>query len=154
MTKYFKILETNENVDLLEYVVDKMKENPHIKVYVGTDSQNYGGYSHYATAVVLRYNQRGGHVLYKKEKLPRIRDHFSRLWKEAEYSIEVAEWLRENSAVSVEAIELDYNTLKPTESHKLASATKGWCESLGYRVKIKPDEMIAAKAADHICRNC
>lgn len=151
--RYFKILETNEQVDLLEYVVAKLKENPYIKIYVGTDSQNYGGYSHYAIAVVLRYNQRGGHVLYRREKLPRIRDHFTRLWKECEYSLEVAEWLKEVSALNVEAIELDYNTLKPTESQKLVSATRGWAESLGYKVKVKPDEMIAAKAADHICRN-
>ena len=153
MNKYFKVLETNQKVDLLQYIVDKIKENPNLKIYIGTDSQNFGGFTHYATAVVLRYNQRGGHVLYQKDKMPRIYDHWTRLWKECEKSVEVAEWLREASAIGVDYIELDYNTVKITESHKLVSATRGWVESLGYRARLKPDEMIAAKAADHICRN-
>lgn len=153
MIRYFNVLETNEKVDLLEYIAEKIKENPYIKIYIGTDSQNFGGYTHYATAVVLRYNQRGGHVLYKREKIGRIRDHFTRLWKECEYSLEVAQWLRDISAINVEAIELDYNSAKITESSKLVSATVGWCKGEGFNVKVKPDEMIAAKAADHVCRN-
>lgn len=152
MTKYFKILETQERVDLLEYVIDRLKENPHLKIYIGTDSQNYGGFTHYAIAVVLRYNQRGGHVLYQKLKVPRIREHWNRLWKECELSVEVAEWLKAASPLTIEAVELDYNTKKITESHKLVAATKGWVESLGFKARLKPDEMIACKAADHICR--
>lgn len=153
MTKYFNILETKDKVDLLEYIATKIKENPYIKIYIGTDSQNFGGSTHYATAVVLRYNHRGGNVLYKREKLPRIKDHFTRLWKEAEYSLEVAQWLNDISSIKVEAIELDYNSAKVTESSKLVSATSGWITSLGFKVKIKPDEMIAAKAADWVCRH-
>jgi predicted RNase H-related nuclease YkuK (DUF458 family) len=103
-------------------------------------------------AVVLRYNKRGGHVLFNKFKVDRIRDHWTRLWKECEYSLEVAEWLSSNSPIKIEAIELDYNTAKITESTKLVSATRGWIESLGYRTKLKPDDMIACKAADAICR--
>lgn len=152
MSKYFKILETNETVDILTYVIDKLKENPHLRIYVGTDSQSYGGFTHYAVVVVLRYNQRGGHVLFQRIKVPRIRDHWSRLWKECELSLDVAEWLNKSSPIKIEAIELDYNTKKITESTKLVSATKGWVESLGYKARLKPDEMIACKAADHICR--
>lgn len=150
--KYFKILESSERVELLEYIVSKLKENPHIKIYIGCDSQNYGGFTHYAVAVVLRYNQRGGHVLFNKFKVARIRDHWTRLWKECEYSLEVANWLSEQAPIKIEAIELDFNTVKLTESHKLVSATKGWVESLGYKAKLKPEEMIACKAADVICR--
>lgn len=152
MNKYFNILESKEKVDLLDYIVEKLREEPNIKIYVGTDSQNYGGYSHYATAVVLRYNQRGGHVLYQKIKVPRIRDHWTRLWNECQYSLDVALWLKENSPIQVEVIELDFNSVKLTESHKLVSATKGYVQSMGFNVRLKPDEMIACKAADHICR--
>lgn len=153
MNKYFKILETKQKVDLLQYIVDKISENPHLKIYIGTDSQNFGRDTYYATAVVLRYNQRGGHVLYQTEKVPRIYNHWNRLWKECEKSVEVAQWLKESSSIGVECIELDYNTKKITESNKLVSATKGWVESLGYKARLKPDEMIACKAADHVCRN-
>lgn len=152
MTRYFKILETDEKVELLDYIVKQMKVNPYLKIYVGTDSQNYGGYSHYATAIVLRCNQKGGHVLYKKEKVPRIRDHWTRLWKECELSLEVAQWLKDNTSIMVEAVELDYNTEKITESHKLVAATRGWVQSSGFTARLKPEEMIAAKAADHIVR--
>lgn len=146
MTKYFKVLETNERVDLLEHIAFKIGENPYLKIYIGTDSQNYGGKTQYATVVVLRNGIKGGHVLYKRESFPRIRDHWIRLWKECELSLEVAQWLKEVSAISIEAVELDYNTEKITESSKLVSATRGWLESLGFKVKIKPDEMIACKA--------
>lgn len=152
MIKYFKILETGKQVALIDYLIDKIRENSHLKLSVATDSQNYGGFTHYATVIVLRYNKRGAHVLYQKIKVPRIRDHWTRLWKECELSLEIAEWLKENSSISIETIELDYNTIKLTESHKLVSATRGWVESLGYKARLKPDEMIACKAADFICR--
>lgn len=154
MVRYYQILETKQKVDILEYIAEKIKENPHLKIYVGTDSQNYGGFTHYGIAIVLRNGTKGGHVLYRKDKIPRIRDHFTRLWKEAEYSLEVAQWLRDNSAISVDMIELDYNGTKVTKSSNLVAATSGWITSLGFRVKVKPDDMIACKAADHICRNC
>ena len=150
--KYFKILETGERVELVNYVIKKLAENKHTKVYIGTDSQSYGGYTHYVTCVVLRYNSRGGHVLFNRIKVPRIRDHWTRLWKECELSIEAANWLDDNSPIKVEFVELDYNTVKITESSKLVSATKGWIESLGYKCRLKPDELIACKAADFIVR--
>lgn len=153
MIKYFKILETNEVVDVLEYITKKVAENKFLKIYVGTDSQNYGAFTHYGIAIVLRNETRGGHVLYRKEKLPRIRDHFTRLWKEAEYSLEVAQWLRDNSAINVDIIELDYAGVKVTKSTNLVAATSGWITSQGFKVKVKPNDMIACKAADHICRN-
>ncbi len=67
-------------------------------------------------------------------------------------SVEVAEWLRENSAIRVNTIELDYNGLKQTESSNLVKPTSGWVESLGYKAACKPNELIAIKAADHCCR--
>lgn len=146
-------MESNKVVNLLEYVVEKLAENNHIKVYVGTDSQNYGGKTKYATCVVLRYNNRGGHVLYKEEKVDRIKDHWTRLWKEVEFSLEVANFLKEISSINVEAIELDFNNEKKTESNKLVAASKGYITSYGFKVKIKPEELIACKAADFIVRN-
>ena len=152
MNKYFKILETNERVEILDYILEKLKIESSLKIYVGTDSQNYGGFTHYATCVVLRYNKRGANVLYQTLKVPRIRDHWTRLWKEADLSLELALGLREISPIHIEAIELDYNTTKITESYKLVSAAKGYCESMGFKVLLKPEELIAVKAADRQCR--
>lgn len=152
MIRYFKKGESDETVDLLDYCVKKIAENPNVKIYLGTDSQNRRHHTVYTTVLVFRFNNRGAHFIYRTVRIPRIRDRFTRLWKECEMSVEVAEWLRENSAVRIERIELDYNDLKKTESSNLVKPTKGWVESLGYNAATKPTELIAIKAADHMCR--
>lgn len=153
MIRYFKKGETDETVDLLDYCVEQIKINPHVKIYLGTDSQNRRHNTVYTTVVVFRYNNRGAHFIYRTIKVPRLRDRFTRLWKECELSVEIAEWLRENSAVRIERIELDYNDLKKTESSNLVKPTTGWVTSLGYEAATKPQELIAIKAADHMCRS-
>lgn len=152
MVRFFKKGETNETVDLLDYCVDMIKINPNIKLFLGTDSQNRRHHTVYTTVIVFRFNKRGAHFIYRTIKVPRIRDRFTRLWRECEYSVEVAEWLKDNSAIRIEKIELDYNSLKQTESTALVKPTRGWCESLGYIAVTKPDELIAIKASDHCCR--
>jgi predicted RNase H-related nuclease YkuK (DUF458 family) len=138
---------------MIDHTLEQVKEHPELKIYIGTDSQNFGENTVYATAIVYRYGLRGAHYIYNKVKVPRIKNTFERLFKEAQMSIETAQHLTENLPVAIEAIELDYNNKKITKSTSLISSTKGWAESLGYKVKVKPDEMIAAKAADHLCRN-
>ena len=46
----------------------------------------------------------------------------------------------------------DYNSDENHRSHKLISATKGWANSLGYKVNVKPNNQIATRAADHHCK--
>lgn len=153
MIRYFKKLDSNEIVDLLDYCVEKIAENKNVKIYIGTDSQNKKEHTVYTTAVVFRNEQRGAHFIYKKIRVPKIKDLFSRLYKECELSLEVVEWVKSNSALSIEAVELDYNNAKITKSTNLVAATRGWVESLGYTAKVKPEVLIAIKAADWICRN-
>jgi uncharacterized protein len=151
MDNYFRT-EQNELVNVIEHTLKQIDEHKHVKIYVATDSQNFAESTVYATAIVFRYGLRGAHYIYSKLKVPRIKNTFERLFKEAELSIELAEHLTSTIPVAIEAIELDYNNKKITKSTPLISSTKGWAESLGYKVKVKPDEMIAAKAADHLCR--
>ncbi len=151
MEKYFR-KENGELVNIIEHCVDQLSFYPSLKIYIATDSQNYGAKTVYATAIVFRYGLKGAHYVYLKQRLPRIRDHFTRLWKEAEYTLDAANMLTEELPIAIEALEFDYNGEKKTKSTSLISATKGWAESLGYKVKVKPDEMIAAKAADHLAR--
>ena len=47
---------------------------------------------------------------------------------------------------------MDYNESDNFKSHKLVAATKGWADSLGYKVNVKPNNQIATKAADHHCK--
>ena len=78
-------------------------------------------------------------------------DKWTRLWKETEYSIEVAEWLKEKIKVKIQ-IDLDYNLDEKHFSSKLVQASKGWATSLGYEVNLKPDMQVATRAADYQCR--
>lgn len=152
MEKYFK-MEDGKLVNIVEHTMEQIKLNPNLRIYISTDSQNYGSKTVYATAVVYRYGQRGAHFVYNKQRMTRIRDNFSRLWKEAEYTIETAQTINAEIPVKIEALEFDYNNKKITKSTNLVASVVGWAQSLGYRALVKPDEMIASKAADHVCRN-
>lgn len=149
--RYFKTEEGNF-VDVLEHCVEQVKEHSDLKIHVSTDSQNYGAKTVYATAVVFRYGTKGAHYIYNKIRIPRISDTFTRLYKEGELSIECAEYITQNVAVKVHAVEFDYNNKKLTKSTNLVPVLCGWAESLGYKAIAKPDDLIAAKAADHLCR--
>lgn len=152
MEKYFK-LENGERVNIVEHCQEVLGKFPNAKILIGCDSQNDKEYSKYSVAVVFRYDLCGAHYIYTNIKVPKIKDVFTRLFKECELSLEVANYISENTSYKIEAIELDYNNFKVTKSTPLISATKGWCESLGYKVILKSGEMIATKAADKKCRN-
>jgi predicted RNase H-related nuclease YkuK (DUF458 family) len=151
MERYFKT-EEGKLVNLIEHTIEQIEKRPDLKIYIATDSQNYGYKSVYVTAIVYRYGIRGAHYIYHKQRIPRIQDIFSRLWKEAEFTIETATFLKENMPIQIEALEFDFNNKQITKSTPLVKSIKGWAESLGIKANMKPDEMIAAKAADHLCR--
>ena len=151
MNKYFKTEEGNL-VDVLKHTVELFKDNPDMQIHIATDSQNYGANTVYATAVVFRFGLKGAHYIYNKQKIPRIRNHFNRLYKEGELTIECAEYITSNLSIKIHAVEFDYNDAKKTASTSLVPIMKGWAESLGYKALTKPDIMIASKASDHLCR--
>jgi predicted RNase H-related nuclease YkuK (DUF458 family) len=153
MNKVFKSGTTGRPINLINYILDYIKEYPETKIYVGTDSQNRGPETIYATTVVLRYRTRGCHVLYYKTRVPLVRDFWSRLWRETEMSIETATFIVENSPLKVESIDLDFNDDEYKASNKLVSASKGWVSAAGFRSTTKPALQIATRAADHIIRN-
>jgi len=153
MNRVFKSGTTTRPINLIEYILDYIKEYPETKIYVGSDSQNRGPETIYATAVVLRYRTKGCHVLYYKTRVPLVRDFWSRLWRETEMSIETATFITENSPLKIESIDLDFNDDEYKASNKLVSASKGWVSAAGFRSTTKPSLQIATRAADHIIRN-
>ena len=117
---------------------------------MGTDSQNYRKSTVYAVVVAFRYGRKGVHFIYHKEKLRKIRDKWTRLWKEAEMTAEVAMHLRQN-LVPVHAVELDYNKKAGEGSTSMVAPGVGYLKGLGFETVIaKPDEQVAVKAANHI----
>jgi predicted RNase H-related nuclease YkuK (DUF458 family) len=146
----FKDIQGNR-VDPLSHTIQKIESFPHVEIHIGSDSQNLGKKTIYCTVIAYRFGNRGVHYILSKSTQPVIRDMWSRLWKEAELSLEVAEWLTQQINIRVE-IDMDYNDDESFKSNKLVAATKGWANSLGYKVNIKPFKQIATKAADHHCK--
>lgn len=162
----FRIPGSPERVDLVEYVFLQKSKTPQMKIFVGTDSISREGFWHYVLVVAFRYGNNGAHFIYQKSKIPASRiqmegkrpkpDIFTKLWKEAEISINCAEYLRLNG-IYIDALEMDYNKAPKWASQKLIAPTKGWAESLGFNVLLKPSiekseaNLIAVRAADHIC---
>tara|TARA_X000000950_G_scaffold56067_2_gene67324 strand:- start:10284 stop:10733 length:450 start_codon:yes stop_codon:yes gene_type:complete len=140
-----------ERIDPIEHTLNILKNYPHVQIHIGSDSQNVGKKTKYATVIAYRYGSRGVHYILSKKTEVIIKDMWTRLWKEAEMSIDVAEWLTHQVSVRVE-IDMDYNSDENFKSSKLISATKGWANSLGYKVNVKPNNQIATRAADYHCK--
>lgn len=146
MEKFFKD-EEGKLHNIIEHTLEQIEKWPNLKIYVGTDSQVYGGIVRYVTAVVYRYGHRGAHYIYRMEDMRRMNDDFLRLYTEGAKTIEISEILTSELPVAIEAMEFDYADVKKTLSSKLVSAFKGITNA-----RFKSGEMIATKAADHICR--
>lgn len=147
----FKKLTENKGFEVAEYCKQYLKdrEGLDIKIYLGCDSQNRGNWTTYATTIVFHVQETGCHVIYKKEKLPVINDMWTRLWAEAERSIETAVYLRD-AGITIDTIDLDYNIDPSHKSNKLVAAAVGYVESLGFKARVKPDLLPAVYAADDI----
>lgn len=151
MNRVFRKVEGEAVFDIVKHTLDILNECPYIEIHIGTDSQNHRRNTVYVTAIAYRYGNRGVHYIYNKQKIKKIRDKWSRLWNECEYSIEVANWLTSKINVKVE-IDLDYNSEEKHFSSRLVGPAVGWVNSLGYKANIKPDNQIATRAADYHCR--
>ncbi|OUW73373.1 MAG: hypothetical protein CBD76_03750 [Pelagibacteraceae bacterium TMED216] len=140
-----------ERVDPVNHTLEVIKNYPYAEIHIGTDSQNINKETHYTTVIAYRLGTRGVHYILSRSSKKIIRDMWTRLWKEAEYSIDVAEWMTQKITIKLE-IDMDYNGDENFKSHKLISAAKGWANSLGYKVNVKPNNQIATRAADYHCK--
>src|SRR5690606_29387605 len=114
------------DVDLIDYIKNYITSHEDVQIFIGTDSQNKSSTSHYAMVIVL-YNQgKGGHVLYTKQIIPKVKDRIQRLLKEVELSIEVAGMLREAGISRTLTIDLDLNPDNKYLSNKILTSALGW----------------------------
>ena len=151
MNKIFRKV-NGDGVNVVEHTLEVLKKYPSVEIHIGTDSQVYSPIVKYASVIAYKYGPRGVHYIVSKQTLPFVkRDSWTRLWKEAEFSIEIAEWLTSKINVKVK-IDMDYNEDETFLSSKLIPAAKGYAQSLGYTVNIKPNEdRFAVFAADYEC---
>ena len=146
---YFRKILDETKFELSNYVLKYLSdsESKNIKIHVGCDSQNIGKSTHYATTVVFHIGNSGCHFVYKKEKLPKIDDMWTKLWGETTRSVEIANYLKDNG-VNIHSVDLDFNSNDSHKSNKLVSASVGYVESMGFKANIKPSILPAISAAD------
>jgi predicted RNase H-related nuclease YkuK (DUF458 family) len=158
MEKYFRT-EQGKLVDILDYTIQRLSKDPDVKIHIGTDSQVKGGEIHYVICIVYRVGKKGAHFIYKKIKKDRPPKTVSqdeqvnmRLNEEVYMTMEIAQFLQSNTSIHIESVEFDFNFEPEHISNRLTSMATGWAKGVGFNAKIKPDELIACRAADHICR--
>ena len=138
-------------LDPLSYTLQIINNCPDVEIHIGTDSYSESDNTRYITAIAYRYKEAGVHYIHSKFNVPKINDIWTRLWKETELSLEIAQKLRHHPKVNLE-IDMDYNEDKRFFSNKLVPVAKGWANSLGFKVNIKPYRQIATSAADYLSK--
>lgn len=81
--------------NIVEYLKEYIEKDPNLTISVGCDSVQRRRKTQYAITIVL-YNgdiKNGGHIIFFRENLIKVKDHFERLQKEAIYALELAEML-------------------------------------------------------------
>lgn len=157
MERYFRTVD-GQLVNLMDHIIQQIEKTPNLSIYIGTDSQNSskkgkrGNRTTYVSVVLFRYGRRGAHFVYSKTHVTKIKDRYTRLSKEAEMTIELAEKITSEIPVKITALEFDFNSRIVTESTRVVAPAVGWAESLGYAAKVKPETLLSIRAADHICK--
>tara|TARA_B100000963_G_scaffold188699_1_gene164176 strand:+ start:293 stop:748 length:456 start_codon:yes stop_codon:yes gene_type:complete len=149
---YFRKIIDEKEFELSNYVLKYLDNcsNKSIKIHVGCDSQNIGKSTLYATTVVFHIGNSGCHFVYKKEKVPKIEDMWTKLWGETTRSVDIANYLKDKG-VKIHSVDLDFNSDDSHKSNKLVSASVGFVESMGFKANVKPSILPAISAADMMC---
>lgn len=148
----FRIMGNGSAVDVLSHVRNVLDSAQDVEVLVGTDSHNRAYHTVYSTAIVLRFPKNGAHVIYRRERAPKVTDLWTRLWGEVERSLHVAGALRTAGAIPVQRIDMDLNSNARFGSHKLHTAAVGYVRACGYEPRTKPELLIATWAANILCQ--
>ena len=147
----FRILATDTTVDFDAYLKEYLSQYPETNIIIGCDSKNRDKETVYGLVIVLYKEKKGGHVLFAKERVPRIRDRWSRLWREVEMSVALANELQEKGFPKAQFIDLDLNPDPRYKSNDVVRAAVGLVESMGYQARTKPYSLCASYAADKVC---
>ena len=177
MDHVFKKFGGEQIQDLKAYIQSLVNDNPTLYFCVGCDSKQLRGSTLYVVAITVHspLYRNGAHVIFARIREKKVRDDFTRLWKEAEYLVEVAEVcdvaLREINYVRKEMdpvkgvlrecndgyyklveVHVDYNEKARYLSNKVYLAALPWLKSMGYKTKGKPESYAATCAADLKCK--
>lgn len=148
----FQRLADGKEIDLIPYVKEKLKEADNIRLYVGSDSQNVGNKTVYGMVIVFHFGNNGGHVIYSKRTVDKIRDRFTRLWGEVQDSVDLAQYLESNGIQKPAFVDIDFNPDPKYKSNDVLRSALGYVESMGFTPRCKPYAISATYVADKICK--
>ena len=147
--------------NLRDYVKDWLTDKTDTQIWIGCDSQVHGALITYGVTVCMYEQGKGAHVIAKKvsvtnkstskgKKSLQDGSNSRRLWEEIEYSVDVADELKDlGSKISIHA---DYNSKPEEVSNELFDSGIGYAMSRGYTAVGKPFAWASTYAADREAR--
>lgn len=131
-------------------IIRIIRECPGYEVHVGTDSHAIGGKWQFATVVCLYGENLGGRYFYHRFKIKkeRLQTLGTRLQKEVESSIEVANMLLDIGIEKNPVIHADTSSDPSQKSFKHTKMLTSWVHAMGYRCLIKPFSWASGSIAD------
>ena len=153
--------------NIFEYVISKVTENPTLNVAIGCDSKQLRNKTQYVVTVMLHSSEEhnGAHVVFSRFKIPKVKDRFTRLWKECEYIFEISEEMHAvldsigyknhsltNFNYKLVEVHLDLNPNKKYGSNSVYKPAIQWFKSMGYNAVAKPNSHAATTAADMLLK--
>ena len=151
-TVTFKKFTGEKLTNISEYVKEYIRNNKDVEIIIGTDSQNKGRYTTYSTVIVLYTPGHGGHCIFRRWKTEKERVRMTRLLKEVEESINLANQLVEEGCPKPKYIDVDVNPNPKFKSNEVYSAAKGWVEGMGYEVRFKTIAPLVTSVADWLVK--
>lgn len=151
-----------DNVE--KYVKDWAQENPYGNIIIGCDSQIHGRKIKYSVVICMHYKDaagqgHGAHVIScniweKRLKMSKKEEMPYKLWKEAEYVLQVAQMIDNDDEVFKKriSVHLDFNSNETAGSNIVYHSGLGLIRGMGYAAIGKPNAPIASHTADHYCR--
>jgi len=158
MKNVFKILNSGNEVNLINYIKNYLELNPNIEILIGCDSQNRvtkklrKKETNYAIVVGLYKPGKGAHVLYSKITTPMERENTVRLLNEVWYSIETAEAIKNELGIKATWIDIDLNPDPKFRSNQALTSAVGIVTGMGYKVRHKGLNPLMTYAADMLVK--
>lgn len=83
--------------DIIDYLKEHLSENDRIRISVGCDSIQRRRKTVYAITIMMYDSdiRNGAHLVFYRENITKVRNHYERLQREAELALEVANFLND-----------------------------------------------------------
>lgn len=143
--------------NLAEYVrAYLITKNEPMEIFIGTDAQAVGKQRvKYAKVLCFYTIGRGAHIIYSKVRKDDVKDMYTKLWWEVEYSLEIANYLKDNNILpntKLVTIHIDVSPKLENASNSIYNGAVGYVKSMGFDCETKPNACAASYAADAIVK--